>query len=174
MSETNEAVTQSIQRAKKPVKKLVKKPVKKPAKRNGKLPEFRKVNHEEEKKVYTTPEGFIVARSEDEFFDAVDWEATPHISGVVLSIRIIELKKPKKGEAKTTRVLSFENDDGESYSIWEKKQLEALFNVVEVGTRIDINHVGTVDIPGRALPMHRFKCCYLPVVEKKISAKNKK
>lgn len=170
MSETTEAVTQSIQRAKKPLKKVVKKP----AKRNGKLPEFRKVNREEEKKVYTTPEGFIVARSEDEFFDAVDWEATPHISGVVLSIRVIELKKPKKGEAKTTRVLSFENDDGESYSIWEKKQLEALFSVVEVGTRIDINHVGTVDIPGRALPMHRFKCCYLPIVLKKISAKNNK
>jgi len=133
-------------------KKVVKKVVKK-SEKNG-----TPVTPQSE--IFVTPDGYSIARGDDDFFDAVDWETTPEVRGKVLSVREIELKKPKKGEAKTTRVLSFVDESGIGWSIWEKKQLEPLFNVVQKDTQIIIAHTGTQEIKGRALPMHKFRCLY--------------
>lgn len=134
------------------IKKSVKKSVKKSA--NNGVPVSPK------SEIFVTPEGYTVARNEEDFFDSVDWEATPEVRGCVLNVRTVELKKTKKGEAKTTRVMSFVDEEGLAWSIWEKKQLEALFNVVEPKTNIIITHTGTQEIPGRALPMHKFRTLY--------------
>lgn len=109
---------------------------------------------------FVTPDGFSVARGDDDFYDPVDWEVTPEVRGTVISVKEIELKKVKKGQKSTTRVLSFMDSEQVGWSIWEKKQLESIFNVVQPGTEIIITHVGTVAISGRALPMHKFRCLY--------------
>ena len=107
-----------------------------------------------------TPDGYVEARSADDFYEPVNWEVTPEVRGTVISVREFDKKKPKKGEALTTRVLSFVDDEKIGWSIWEKKQLETLFNVVVPGCKIIITHTGMQDIKGRALPMHKFRCLY--------------
>ena len=110
--------------------------------------------------IFTSPEGYVEARSADDFFDPVNWATTPEVRGTVISVYEVDKKKPKKGEATTTRVLSFVDEEKVGWSIWEKKQLETLFNVVVPGCKIIITHTGVQEIKGRALPMHKFRCLY--------------
>lgn len=109
---------------------------------------------------FVTPDGYTVARSDEDFFEPVNWEATPEVKGTVISVKDVELKKVKKGEKNLTRVLSFMDEENVGWSIWEKKQLESIFNVVQPGTKIIITHTGTVKIKGRPQPMHKFRCLY--------------
>lgn len=142
-------------------KNITKAPVKKAQNKSKKMTESDIDNiFDKTPSFFTTPEGYQIARSDDDFFEPVDWEVTPEVKGTVISVKEIELKKPKKGEKKTTRILSFMDSENVGWSIWEKKQLEAIFNVVQPGSEIIITHIGTVAIKGRPQPMHKFRCLY--------------
>jgi len=66
---------------------------------------------------FETPDGFIEARSPNYFLEPVDWDTNPEIRGTVISVREFDKKNPKKGEAATTRVLTFVDEANVGWSI---------------------------------------------------------
>lgn len=114
---------------------------------------------------YSAPKGYTVCDTGG-MTAAVDWEKTPIVEGKVLEIKTIAEKKgkDKKGKMvvlrKETRLMILKKKDGSEVSVWEKKQLENLFDSVDEGSDVYIEHTGMQAIKGRALPMHVFTSAY--------------
>lgn len=110
---------------------------------------------------YKIPVGYKQTKS-DGMSETVDWDKTPEVQGEVVEIKTIPEKvgKDSKGKKKIlrneTRLMIVKIKNGDHVAVWEKKQLESLFEAVEEGSFVYIRHTGTVEIPGRQLPMHEF------------------
>lgn len=73
--------------------------------------------------------------------NSVDWKKGVVVTGVVLEIKEIQKKNPKKGEKPTTRLMRVKTKDGES-GVWEKAALSGLFDKAKKGKVVYIEHIG--------------------------------
>lgn len=87
--------------------------------------------------------------------DSVDWKKTKIVTGVVLEIKEIEKKNPKKGENPTMRLMRIKTKDGE-VSVWEKAGIKALFDVAKKGKHVHIQHVGMAKAKKGQSPANLF------------------
>lgn len=114
---------------------------------------------------YQPPKGFTVCASGG-MTQSIDWDKTPVVEGEIIDIKTFPEKvgKDKKGKKvilrKETRLMVIKKSDKSEVAVWEKKDLENLFDSVEIGNDVYIAHVGTIDIPGRKLPMHQFTSAF--------------
>lgn len=105
---------------------------------------------------YVMPSGYVVVKGENSFYDSIEWELTNLVEGAVVEVKEVELKKKKKGQLQTTRVMTVEQANGHIVNIWEKNNLTALFDAVQPGTKIHIKFLGKKDV-GQPMPMYVFR-----------------
>ena len=89
----------------------------------------------------------------------VDWEKTPVLEGTVLEIKNVTVTDKKTKKKKETRLMVLETKGGEEVAVWEKYQLENLFNSVEEGSKVYIVHTGVKKIDG-GKTLHEFVTAY--------------
>lgn len=73
--------------------------------------------------------------------DSVDWKKQKIVTGVVLEIKEIDKKNPKKGENPTMRLMRIATKDGD-VTVWEKSGIKALFDAAKKGKHVFIQHIG--------------------------------
>lgn len=114
---------------------------------------------------FQIPKGYTVCASGG-MTSAIDWDKTPIVEGEVVEIKTIPEKKGKDKKGKTvvlrkeTRLMIVKKESGEEVAVWEKKDLENLFDQVEEGNEVYIAHTGMLKIPGRTQPMHQFTSAF--------------
>jgi hypothetical protein len=86
---------------------------------------------------------------------AVDWDKTPVVEGTVIEIKDVTVTDKKTKKKNDTRLMVVETKEGEEVAVWEKFQLETLFNSVEAGDKVYIAHTGVKRIPG-GKTLHEF------------------
>jgi hypothetical protein len=73
--------------------------------------------------------------------NSVEWKKGVVVTGVVLEVKDIQKKDPKKGEKPTTRIMRVKTKDGE-VGVWEKAALAGLFDKARKGKIVYIEHIG--------------------------------
>lgn len=73
--------------------------------------------------------------------NAVEWKKGMIVTGVVVEIKTIQKKNPKKGEDPTTRIMIVKTKDGDR-GVWEKAALHGLFDAAKKGKQVYIEHLG--------------------------------
>lgn len=89
----------------------------------------------------------------------VDWEKTPVVEGTILEIKNVMVKDKKTKKKKETRLMVVETKGGAEVAVWEKYQLQNLFDSVEEGSKVYIAHTGVKKLEG-GNTLHEFVTAY--------------
>lgn len=99
-----------------------------------------KRNRSQPKISVAIPEGFQMPASAQ--VPNWDYEKQKVLQGDAVSMRVIKKKKPRKGEAPTTRLLTVRDEDGNLHQVWESAGLRGLFDEVLQGGEVFIRYDG--------------------------------
>lgn len=73
--------------------------------------------------------------------NSVEWKKGKIVQGVVVEVKTIDKKNPKKGENSTMRLMRIQTKEGD-VTVWEKSALQGLFDAAKKGKAVYIEHVG--------------------------------
>lgn len=104
------------------------------------------------------PEGFTMPASAQ--VPNWDFDKKKILQGVIVNVKTITKKKPRKGESKTTRLMIVREEGGNLLQVWESAALHGLFDETKKGYAVWIRFDGLGEkIKGR-MPMKLFTTAY--------------
>ena len=90
-----------------------------------------------------------------------DYEKQKVLQGEIVQVKIITKKKPRKGEAKTTRLMVVREDETEKLlQVWESAALHGLFDETKKGNTVYFRFDGLGEKVKGRLPMKLFTSGY--------------